>query len=504
MSRLDKIFANRITKWSIVFVGLAVFAIGNWFFRTFMTNFDERDHIAAGYLMSKGWVLYKDIFSHHFPLPYYWVKFWDFLWVNQLPFRGIAMFRSTLTIFYLFCSLLVIINLKKFSNILVFLVFLISLIPLLPLFHGNILLSESFAFFPLLMIIWIAFSGLNNDIKISPWPAISSAILCSFSFWSQPLLIPVFLLPVFYLNNYRKLFIQLSALTIITPLLIFFLNGSLNNFISMGVIFNLKIYPRYYTDIEGIKPGLSNIIQKIIENQTLLTLKINIQNIVLNSQQIGSWVLVITALLLLIKKNLKYLILLLISIALVRIREVKINPGELFNFGILPYMMLINLVFMALIYRIKKNLKLLVILPFMLYLFFLLKAAEPIIRQSSIPGYNYHVFWSDRQAIGQEINSLIKNNDKILIYPHDVDLYYFAKRTPPDKFLYWFPWINEVAAYRQEREQSISNKVPKVIYLGDMKFKNNPNFYQDMWPNITSGYSQATTEGKYSGIWSKI
>lgn len=33
---------------------------------------DEGDNIASGLLITKGYLLYKDIFSHHFPLPYHW------------------------------------------------------------------------------------------------------------------------------------------------------------------------------------------------------------------------------------------------------------------------------------------------------------------------------------------------------------------------------------------------------------------------------------------------
>jgi hypothetical protein len=34
---------------------------------------DESDDLAAGLLISRGYVLYRDIFSHHFPFTYYWV-----------------------------------------------------------------------------------------------------------------------------------------------------------------------------------------------------------------------------------------------------------------------------------------------------------------------------------------------------------------------------------------------------------------------------------------------
>jgi hypothetical protein len=34
---------------------------------------DEADNITVGWLLSEGYNLYRDVFSHHFPFPYYWV-----------------------------------------------------------------------------------------------------------------------------------------------------------------------------------------------------------------------------------------------------------------------------------------------------------------------------------------------------------------------------------------------------------------------------------------------
>jgi hypothetical protein len=34
---------------------------------------DEADNITTGWLISEGYTLYRDVFSHHFPFPYYWV-----------------------------------------------------------------------------------------------------------------------------------------------------------------------------------------------------------------------------------------------------------------------------------------------------------------------------------------------------------------------------------------------------------------------------------------------
>jgi hypothetical protein len=34
---------------------------------------DEGDTLSVGWMLSQGSILYRDVFSHHFPFPYYWV-----------------------------------------------------------------------------------------------------------------------------------------------------------------------------------------------------------------------------------------------------------------------------------------------------------------------------------------------------------------------------------------------------------------------------------------------
>jgi hypothetical protein len=51
------------------FIGLVTLNI------TLYNHTDEGDVLSVGWLISEGYILYKDIFSHHFPLPYYFVAF---------------------------------------------------------------------------------------------------------------------------------------------------------------------------------------------------------------------------------------------------------------------------------------------------------------------------------------------------------------------------------------------------------------------------------------------
>lgn len=494
---------KKIFEFCFICLGLTSFAIGMWFFRDFMINFDERDHLAAGFLMSKGWVLYKDIFSHHFPLPYYWVNALGFLWTSETGYRGVVMFRTTLTLFYLLLSTITLINLKNFKQRAIFIIFLLSILLLVPIFHGNVLLSETFGFFPVILVIWLglmSFSGTLNDNQLL---AASSAILCAAAFWTQPLLIVSYIIPLFYIRKNLIKYVFFSFITLVAPLIGFLINGSFSNFWEMGILFNYSVYPKFssMTNTGGIQNGFFGQALGMISNQ-LKFHTFNPNNPVLLSQLVGSLLIDFYIIWLLFKRKWKYLLFFVVSFLTVRIREVKIIPGELFNFGVFPYMLLINATFIISITYFRRFLKIFFIFAFFGYLLFTYKAAEPIIKQSLVKGYNYHVFWSDRQSIGDEIARSSNSSDPILVYPFDVDLYYFSKRTPPDMFLYWFPWINSVNKYKETRDTSIKNKSAQIIYLGVMSDKDRA-YYMNIWPDMAQGYNQATTEGKYKDIWIK-
>lgn len=125
----------------------------------------------------------------------------------------------------------------------------------------------------------------------------------------------------------------------------------------------------------------------------------------------------------------------------------------------------------------------------------------PIIKNSFDSQYNYHVFWSPRQKTGNLINQLSQPNENVLVYPHDVDLYYFANRTFSDRFVYWFPWINLVPEYRSERLSVLSNSSPVVIYLGNLDFKGEPNYYSQYFPTLTKDYIEVFNDNKSTNIW---
>ena len=67
----DRAGPGRAAAW-----GAALLAVAGTLGATqvYWKNFvDEADNLAGGLLIARGHALYRDVFSHHLPFPYYWV-----------------------------------------------------------------------------------------------------------------------------------------------------------------------------------------------------------------------------------------------------------------------------------------------------------------------------------------------------------------------------------------------------------------------------------------------
>lgn len=120
--------------WSLLAVSFLI-GLATLFF-TYYNLGDEGDTLTGGWLISRGSVLYRDIFSHHFPFPYLWVGLW-------MRIFGPSIFVARLSIVILRTAAFA--GAMKFSGwhlpvgLAVFSWSLIS-----PLFLGNMLMYDSF------------------------------------------------------------------------------------------------------------------------------------------------------------------------------------------------------------------------------------------------------------------------------------------------------------------------------------------------------------------------
>lgn len=488
---------------SVLFtIAILFFSATSFLFRLFMQNFDERDHIAIAYLMSQGNQVYSQIFTNHFPFPYYFNLLFTPLWIN-LPFsRGLSVFRLTITLLYLLSFLITFFLLKNNRLKISFSLSIILVAIISPLFHGNLVLSETFTAIFINNLFWIV-TPILFSLEKSTFTKITVVIIFSaLAFWTQPLLLIIFPLP--YLISPKKDFLKIfffQLICIVIPVLLFLHSGQFQSFFEEGIIFNLTTYSNYFPEKTGTIPMFQQNIFDFLRNEWLMLSPFGGE--VQLFQFLSHLAVLVILSLLLIKKKFKFLLIFIILFLATRVRDIKIVPGQLFNFGIYPFILLSTSSVFFLLNSTNKKIRYFAILSVFLLFILSIHLCYPIIKQSLQEGYNYYVFFSTRQQTGEIISKFSKPSDKILIYPQDIDLYYFSRRDPPDRFTYWFPWIEMTKNYKDERLKALSQNPPALIYLGDLGYKNDPNYYGKLFPNLTNNYSNLSIDGKKSNLWIK-
>ncbi|MBP9818113.1 hypothetical protein KBC75_05215 [Candidatus Shapirobacteria bacterium] len=469
-------------------VSIVIFSSLFYLERHFMTNFDENDHLAVAYFMSQGRLLYQDIFSHHFPFPYYWTYLFTPLWNFASPSQLISVFRLSALALYLINFFLVFLSFKNNRSRYSYSLWIFCLSTFFTLYHGNLVLSETYAAIFLSTVFWLSLPILLKWEKPSLFNHILLILFSSLAFWTQPLLVILFLIP--YLLYPKKILVSSFSFLVSNSVVLIHLysSGQLPAFWQQGVWFNFFVYPKFFVDDQNYLSFFSHELYLFTH--------------FFNPLQIAQFVLHLSFIVLLAsflrqKQKLLAIVLILLFVAS-RIREVKIIPGIPFNFGIYPFLLISLGCFCLLVFMFYSRIQFLVS-SFLVVMLFL--PTLPILQNSLKPGYNYEVFWGYRQRDADLISRLSDPAEPILVYPHDVDFYTLSRRLPPDRFVYWFPWIDSVSQFRSERLTALASTDIPIIYLGNLDFKGQSNFYAQYLPNLTNNYVQVFRKGKSTNIW---
>ena len=237
ISRMLNRRTGSILGWAL----LAVAFVLGCFSLYFGKHVDEADNLVVGLLIRQGAVLYRDVFSHHFPFPYYWtaliilifgksifaIRF--SLWALEIGALGMSMklsrFHLALGLFALLWSLM------RY------------------LYLGNMLLYHSFAGIGLTVVYAIVLSIL---LGISEPGLIYSVILGTFStiaVLSDPFTIfPLAVAGLLLLVSRPKAALATGGVILgyLSIYLIYLvISGTLGDFWNSAVVFNADIYNAY-------------------------------------------------------------------------------------------------------------------------------------------------------------------------------------------------------------------------------------------------------------------
>lgn len=206
---------------------------------------DEADNLVVGLLLTRGYLLYRDIFSHHFPFPYYWVAAVVSLfgksifavrlsvWLFQIVSFGIAMklsgYRLSLGLAALIWSIL------------------------RHLYFGNMVLYYSFSGASLVVVFTIALATTEHKSNAIWKHSLAMAFFSTISILSHPLSVYAVVVALVCLlaKNLRQgaiaSILTLGGLSCYAGYLL--ASGTFPDFLRDAIFFNSQIYAKYtYTN----------------------------------------------------------------------------------------------------------------------------------------------------------------------------------------------------------------------------------------------------------------
>lgn len=497
------IFKKIKFSWVLFSFSLLFFIAIFYLVRHFMVNFDETDNLTSSFLMAQGQRFYLDLFNMHFPLPYYFGYIFTPFWVNQDPSRSIAIFRLSLLFVYFVSFFLVFLSFKNQKTKIVFSLWIILFSFLVALYHGNMYLSETFTTIFISSIFWLISPIILDLEKFSNYHLLLIILFASLAFWTQPFLGPLLILPLFFIKKPQFLpFILYSFVLNIIPIIYFLINGQFADFFHQTVIYNFQTYSHFFPgQIGNNSMFYQNIINFFKNELYLFTHFYTATNLF---EFIVHFNFLLFLFLVLIKKKTKFILAIFLIFLETRSREFKIIPGQIFDFAFFPFLSVsLASIFLLLIYFKKIKNKIITVLSLIIIFVCLILDFQPIFLQSINLSYNYDVFWSYRQRIGEDIAKLTTTDEKILIYPYESDLYFFSHRQPFDRFIYWYPWINADRSLKEERQLSFKENPPTLIYFTEKPYKDDPKAYSNFFPNLLDDYINLYKDNQPTNYWVK-
>lgn len=212
---------------------------------------DEEDNLLMGSLILRGFLPYRDIFSHHFPFAYFWTSLVYLLSNESILLARLSVLLFQILIFY--------VSMRLSSNYILF--GLVSLIWSLirAYYWGNMLLYHSIAAPITASLYLITYLILAKDITPTKKHGVFIALMSAALLLLTPLTVYalIFVFLFIFVNNKKLFFLTSITFTVALSLIFVYLifTGSLNEFVNQAILFNLNVYNKYNSFYRGQTEG---------------------------------------------------------------------------------------------------------------------------------------------------------------------------------------------------------------------------------------------------------
>ena len=244
---VKRAFFQRIKiHWNHPIIGLILLGIASiiaFQYRYAGNLVDEGDKLAGGLLMTRGLLMYRDIFTHHLPFPYLWAAA-----IIRLLGPSIHFIRLSVIFYQMLCFAIIVFRTRSYlaSGIAAVVWALIS-----HYYLGNLALYNMFAGMAVLVVFAITATSTARNIPLGWIDLILLGLFSSIVLFSDPISSVVVLLAYLFLAV-SKTGIKRTLLSALIPvgfLLIFivflWVSSSLQSFYRDFLYFNQEIYSKY-------------------------------------------------------------------------------------------------------------------------------------------------------------------------------------------------------------------------------------------------------------------
>ncbi len=236
--KLDTPRNREILGWTLLAISFGVGII-----TIFWGHFgDEADNLVVGTLIVRGYALYRDVFSHHFPFPYYWMAM-------IVGFFNESIFLARLSVL-LFQTLTFALGMRLSGNYLLVGITAFIWSVMRPFYRGNMVLYHTFTAASLL-VVFIAVLVLLQQRNSSPhwghWLTIG--LFSIIAILSDPFSAYAVGIALIFLFSKKPVWGIYPGLVVLSGLMLFlgymFLTGNLYAFWENAILFNTQVYANY-------------------------------------------------------------------------------------------------------------------------------------------------------------------------------------------------------------------------------------------------------------------
>lgn len=455
----------KIKSHAVIIFGFVLIAIFSYIYFNHALDIrfvDEEENIVLGSYLIKGEKLYKDLFLQHQPSGYLLSAVIQKITNPQSIYTLIVRHREFMILWSFFWALLLVYKFKLPALVFVTLYELTKI-----LVFGDLFLAESIITYPLSFIIL----NLLNQSKMFGFSLSLSTFLTAFMFLTLlptwPLLVFAYCYLIFISkpkpSEYKFIILGILPFFIVFPFM------SIKDYINQTLVVN-------FTNASLAEQNVLSVFSAFFYPFIIFTRQTS-QTLFLSILRFLSAIFLFELILLLVKNKPKKVLLLFFLLGLSGLRYVP--PGSEYYRGF-HHLVWYSTFLVSISYGFSqiysKKQYLLISLVLVVFTFF---STKDLLLRKIDKNERYYINYSRQFDFGEAIKIMKYADDKLLVVPDDMLVYWQSDAHHASKYLFFYSWMTETPAIFGEAERLFERNPPEFYYcdcMGSLMFNFSSNY----------------------------